>query len=224
LSKAKEELQNARENLEIVQNGITSRYKELSNTQIRSTIDGMILAVPIKVGNSVIQANTFNDGTTIATVADMTNMQFQCNVDETDVGKLHEGMGVKLTIGALQNVELDAVLEYVSPKATEDNGVVLFEVKAAARIPADVFVRAGYSANANIVIENREGVLTLPESTVEFDEGKSYVYVLTSSEESEEQTFDKREITIGLSDGIRVEILSGITADDKVRGAKEEKK
>ena len=133
-------------------------------------------------------------------------------------------MGVKLTIGALQNVELDAVLEYVSPKATEDNGVVLFEVKAAARIPADVFVRAGYSANANIVIENREGVLTLPESTVEFDEGKSYVYVLTSSEESEEQTFDKREITIGLSDGIRVEILSGITADDKVRGAKEEKK
>ena len=102
--------------------------------------------------------------------------------------------------------------------------MVLFEVKAAARIPADVFVRAGYSANANIVIENREGVLTLPESTVEFDEGKSYVYVLTSSEESEEQTFDKREITIGLSDGIRVEILSGITADDKVRGAKEEKK
>lgn len=154
----------------------------------------------------------------------MSNMQFQGNVDETDVGKLHEGMGVKLTIGALQNVELDAVLEYVSPKATEDNGVVLFEVKAAARIPADVFVRAGYSANANIVIENREGVLTLPESTVEFDEGKSYVYVLTSSEESEEQTFDKREITIGLSDGIRVEILSGITADDKVRGAKEEKK
>lgn len=224
LSKAKEELQNARENLEIVQNGITSRYTELSNTQIRSTIDGMILAVPIKVGNSVIQANTFNDGTTIATVADMSNMQFQGNVDETDVGKLHEGMGVKLTIGALQNVELDAVLEYVSPKATEDNGVVLFEVKAAARIPADVFVRAGYSANANIVIENREGVLTLPESTVEFDEGKSYVYVLTSSEESEEQTFDKREITIGLSDGIRVEILSGITADDKVRGAKEEKK
>ncbi len=209
LSKAKEELQNARENLEIVQNGITSRYKELSNTQIRSTIDGMILAVPIKVGNSVIQANTFNDGTTIATVADMSNMQFQGNVDETDVGKLHEGMGVKLTIGALQNVELDAVLEYVSPKATEDNGVVLFEVKAAARIPADVFVRAGYSANANIVIENREGVLTLPESTVEFDEGKSYVYVLTSSEESEEQTFDKREITIGLSDGIRVEIPVG---------------
>lgn len=224
LNKAKEELRNARENLEIVQKGITSRYKELSNTQIRSTIDGMILDVPIKVGNSVIQANTFNDGTTIATVADMSNMQFQGNVDETDVGKLHEGMGVKLTIGALQNVELDAALEYVSPKATEDNGVVLFEVKAAAVIPENVFVRAGYSANANIVIENREGVLTVPESTIEFEEGKSYAYVLTSPEGNDEQTFEKREVEIGLSDGIRVEIVSGITADDRIRGAKEEKK
>lgn len=224
LNKAKEELRNARENLEIVQKGITSRYKELSNTQIRSTIDGMILDVPIKVGNSVIQANTFNDGTTIATVADMSNMQFQGNVDETDVGKLHEGMDVKLTIGALQNVELDAALEYVSPKATEDNGVVLFEVKAAAVIPENVFVRAGYSANANIVIENREGVLTVPESTIEFEEGKSYAYVLTSPEGNDEQTFEKREVEIGLSDGIRVEIVSGITVDDRIRGSKEEKK
>lgn len=224
LNKAKEELRNARENLEIVQKGITSRYKELSNTQIRSTIDGMILDVPIKVGNSVIQANTFNDGTTIATVADMSNMQFQGNVDETDVGKLHEGMDVKLTIGALQNVELDAALEYVSPKATEDNGVVLFEVKAAAVIPENVFVRAGYSANANIVIENREGVLTVPESTIEFEEGKSYAYVLTSTEGNDEQTFEKREVEIGLSDGIRVEIVSGITVDDRIRGSKEEKK
>ncbi|MDE6374520.1 MAG: efflux RND transporter periplasmic adaptor subunit, partial [Alistipes sp.] len=105
LAKAEEELQNARENMEIVKNGITQRYKDLSNTQIRSTIDGMILDVPIKVGNSVIQANTFNDGTTIATVADMTNMQFQGNIDETDVGKLHEGMHVKLTIGDMQDVE-----------------------------------------------------------------------------------------------------------------------
>ncbi|MDE7451251.1 MAG: efflux RND transporter periplasmic adaptor subunit, partial [Alistipes sp.] len=161
---------------------------------------------------------------TIATVADMSNMQFQGNVDETDVGKLHEGMGVKLTIGALQNVELDAELEYVSPKATEDNGVVLFEVKAAARIPADIFVRAGYSANANIVIENREGVLTLPESTIEFDGGKSYVYVLTSTEEAADQTFEKREVEIGLSDGIAVEIVSGVTAADKVRGTKKEEK
>ena len=224
LQKAEEELQNAKENLEIVKNGITSRYKELSNTQIRSTIDGMILDVPIKVGNSVIQANTFNDGTTIASVADMSNMLFRGNVDETDVGKLHEGMPVKLTIGALQNVELDANLEYVSPKATEDNGVIMFEVKAAVKIPADVFVRAGYSANASIVIESREGVLTLPESTVEFEGEKTYVYLLTSAEDIAEQTFDKREVKIGLSDGINIELTEGVTADDKVRGAKEDKK
>ena len=207
LQKAEEELQNAKENLEIVKNGITSRYKELSNTQIRSTIDGMILDVPIKVGNSVIQANTFNDGTTIASVADMSNMLFRGNVDETDVGKLHEGMPVKLTIGALQN-----------------NGVIMFEVKAAVKIPADVFVRAGYSANASIVIESREGVLTLPESTVEFEGEKTYVYLLTSAEDAAEQTFDKREVKIGLSDGINIELTEGVTADDKVRGAKEDKK
>ena len=224
LEKAEEELQNAKENLEIVKNGISSRFKELSNTQIRSTIDGMILDVPIKVGNSVIQANTFNDGTTIATVADMSNMLFRGNVDETDVGKLHEGMPVKLTIGALQNVELDAALEYVSPKATEDNGVILFEVKAAVTIPADVFVRAGYSANASVMIQSREGVLTLPESTVEFEGDKTYVYVLTSAEGAEEQTFDKHDVKIGLSDGMNIEITEGVTAGEKIRGVKEEKK
>ena len=217
-------LANDARDLEIVKNGITSRYKELSNTQIRSTIDGMILDVPVKVGNSVIQSNTFNDGTTIATVADMSNMLFRGNVDETDVGKLHETMPVKLTIGALQNVELDALLEYVSPKATEDNGVIMFEVKAAVKIPENVFVRAGYSANASIVIQSREGVLTLPESTVEFEGDKTYVYLLTSADGAEEQTFDKHEVKIGLSDGINIELTEGVTAESKVRGAREEKK
>lgn len=220
LLKAEEELRNAKENLEIVKEGIASRFAELSNTQIRSTIDGMILDVPIKVGNSVIQANTFNDGTTIATVADMSNMQFQGNVDETDVGKLHEGMPVKLTIGALQDVELDATLEYVAPKSTESNGVILFEVKAAVQIPEGVFVRAGYSANASVVIQSREGVLTLPEGCVEFEGDKTYVQVLTSPEDAEDQTFERREVRIGLSDGVNVEITEGVTAGDKIRGAR----
>ena len=224
LDKALEELQNARDNLEIVQNGITSRYKELSNTQIRSTIDGMILDVPIKVGNSVIQANTFNDGTTIATVADMTNMLFRGKIDETDVGKLHDGMPVKLTIGAMQNVELDARLEYVAPKATEENGVVMFEVKAAVEVPDSIFVRSGYSANANIMIRSREGILTLPESTIEFEGAKTYVEVLTGAEDADPQTFEKREVQIGLSDGINIEITDGLTTQDKVRGSKAENK
>ena len=223
LLRAEEELQNAREGLEIVKNGISSRFKELSNTQIRSTIDGMILDVPIKVGNSVIQANTFNDGTTIASVADMSNMLFQGKVDETDVGKLREAMPVKLTIGALQNVELDARLEYVSPKAAEENGVIMFEVKAAVKIREDISVRAGYSANANILIESRENVLTLPESTLEFEGEKTYVQVLTGPEDVEEQTFERREVSVGLSNGIDIEITEGLAADEKVRGARQEK-
>lgn len=220
LAKAEEEMQNARDNLEIVQNGITSRYREVSNTQIRSTIDGMILDVPIKVGNSVIQANTFNDGTTIASVADMGDMLFRGKIDETDVGKLRDGMPVRLTIGAMQNVELDARLEYVSPKATEENGVVMFEVKAAVSIPDSIFVRAGYSANADIMIRSREGILTLPESTVEFEGSDTYVQVLAGDEDADPQVFEKRKVGIGLSNGIDIEITEGITADDRVRGAR----
>lgn len=218
LRKAKEELQNAEDNLEIVQNGITKRYKDLSNTQIRSTIDGMILDVPVKVGNSVIQANTFNDGTTIATVADMSNMQFVGNVDEVDVGKLKEGLNVSLTVGAMQNVKLDARLEYISPKATDVSGVIMFEVKAAAKIPGSVFVRAGYSANADIMIENRENIIVIPESAIEFTNGKPYVYVLKSAPDADPQIFDKREIEIGLSDGINVEVTKGITTKERLRG------
>ena len=220
LAKAEEEMQNARDNLEIVQNGITSRYKEMSNTQIRSTIDGMILDVPIKVGNSVIQANTFNDGTTIATVADMGDMLFRGKIDETDVGKLRDAMPVKLTIGAMQNVELDARLEYVSPKASEENGVVMFEVKAAVAVPDSIFVRAGYSANANIMIQSREGIITLPESTIEFEGSDTYVQVLAGPEDADPQTFERRKVGIGLSDGINIEITDGVTPDERVRGAR----
>lgn len=217
LAKAEEELRNARENMEIVKNGITQRYKDLSNTQIRSTIDGMILDVPIKVGNSVIQANTFNDGTTIASVADMSDMLFRGKVDETDVGKLRSGMPVRLTVGAMQDVELAARLEYVAPKAAEENGLVLFEVKAAAAVPDSLFVRAGYSANAEIEILRREGVLVLPESCVEFEGDKAWVHVLTSEEEAPEQTFERREVRTGISDGIDVEIVSGIDESDRIR-------
>lgn len=220
LEKAEEELQNARDNLEITKNGIASKYKELSNTQVRSTIEGMILDVPVKVGNSVIQANTFNDGTTIATIADMSKMLFRGNVDETDVGKLQSGMPVRLTVGAMQNVTLDAELEYVSPKATEENGVVMFEVKAAVQIPSNVFVRSGYSANAEIEILNREGVLTIPEGCIEFEGDKTYVYVLTSAEHADPQTFDKREVKAGLSDGVNIEITEGIDSETQIRGAK----
>ena len=219
--KADEELRNARENLEIVKEGIASRFAELSNTQIRSTIDGMILDVPIKVGNSVIQANTFNDGTTIASIADLNDMIFRGKVDETEVGRLREGMPVKLTIGALQDVALNAVLEYIAPKGAEENGVIMFEIKASTQIPPDLFVRAGYSANAEIVTDRRAGVLTVPESAVEFEGDKTFVNLLTSDSTATDQTFERKEVKLGLSNGVNVEVTEGLSGGEKLRGTKQ---
>ena len=225
MARAKEEVQNAQDNLEIVQNGITSRNAELSNTQIRATITGMILDVPIKVGNSVIQSNTFNDGTTIATIADLGDMIFRGKVDETEVGRLKEGMPVKITIGALQDVSMNATLEYVSPKGTDENGVVMFEIKAATEVPENVFVRAGYSANAEIIIDRREGVMTIPESSVEFENEQAYVNILKSDPNNEdEQIFERKNITLGLSNGINVEVLSGLDGNEHIRGDKKDPK
>ena len=220
LAKAKEEVQNAKDNLEIIQNGIASRNAELSNTQIRATITGMILDVPVKVGNSVIQSNTFNDGTTIASVADLNDMIFRGKVDETEVGRLKENMPVKLTIGALQDISLDATLEYVAPKGTEENGVVMFEIKAATKIPQDLFLRAGYSANAEIVIDRRAGVLTIPESTITFEGDKTFINVFTSDTTAKDnQVFEKKEVKLGLSNGVNVEVTEGLKGDENIKGA-----
>ena len=217
--KAEEELQNAQDNLEIVRDGIAKRSAQYSNTQIRSTIDGMILDVPIKVGNSVIQSNNFNDGTTIATVADMNDMIFKGKIDETEVGMLKEGMPITLIIGALKEARFDARLEYISPKGTEENGAVLFEIKAAATIPDTVFVRAGYSANAEIILERKEEVLSIPESAVEFSGDSTFVQVLQDSL-SRPQKFKRSPVTLGLSDGIKIEVKSGLKSSESIRGNK----
>ena len=140
---AREELQAAKDNLEIVKEGITQSSASFSSTLIRSTITGLILDVPIKEGNSVIMSNTFNDGTTIATVADMSDLIFRGNVDETEVGRIHEGIPVKITLGALQNMKFNASLEYISPKSIENNGANQFEIKAAIQIPDSVTIPVG---------------------------------------------------------------------------------
>lgn len=215
--KAKEEAENAQDALEIIREGISKKSTTSSTTQVRSTITGMILDVPIKVGNSVIQSNTFNDGTTIASVADMSNMLFKGKVDETEVGRIHEGMPIKLTVGALESRKFDALLEYVAPKGVEENGAVLFEVKAAVSLPADAFIRAGYSANAEIVLKKAEGVLTLPESCVEFNGDSAFVQVV--EQEMPLQVFKRRPVKVGLSDGIKIEIQEGLAENDKVRGS-----
>lgn len=215
--KAIEELENSKDNLDIVKTGISKKTAQYSNTQIRSTITGMILDVPIKAGNSVIQANTFNDGTTIATVANMNDMIFIGKIDETEVGRVHTGMPIKLSVGAIDGKKFDATLEYIAPKGVEENGAILFEIKAAARIPDTVVVRAGYSANAEIVLAKVEKVLTVPESTITFSNDSSYVYLLKDSVDHK-QVFDKKYVKIGLSDGIKVEIKEGLKKGDRIRG------
>ena len=215
--KAVEDLQYAQDNLEIVRDGISKRSAQMSNTQIRSTISGMILDVPVKVGNSVILSNTFNDGTTIATVADMNDLIFIGTIDETEVGRVHPGMPIKLTVGALENQNFDAFLEYISPKATEESGAILFEIKAAASIPDSVTIRAGYSANAEIVLQKADSVLTIPETAISFRNDSTFVQILTDSV-AMPQLFEERPIRIGISDGINVEILEGLSLGEKVKG------
>lgn len=221
VKQAREEKQTAKDNLEIIKEGITKNSASFSSTMIRSTIDGLVLDVPVKAGNSVIMSNTFNDGTTIATVANMNDLIFRGNIDETEVGRIHEGMPVKLTIGALQNLTFNAVLEYISPKGVETNGANQFEIKAAIAVPDSTQIRSGYSANAEIVLQRADKVLAVPESTIEFSGDSTFVYIMTDS--VPEQKFKRTQVTTGMSDGIKIEIKKGVTAKDKIRGAEKKK-
>jgi len=214
---AKEELSTAENNLELVKNGVLKKAETASNTLVRSTINGMILDVPIKVGNSVIQSNTFNDGTTIAMVANMQDMIFEGKVDETEVGKIKVGMPIELEIGAIEKDKFAATLKYISPKGVEENGAIQFEIKADVQLKDNQFIRAGYSANANIVLERKDSVMVIPEGMLKFDNDSAYVEVLTNAEENQ---YEKRKVKTGLSDGINIEIVEGLTKDDKVKGDK----
>ncbi len=219
LRQAREESAAAQDNLEVVRDGVSKTNASASSTLIRSTVTGLILDIPVKVGNSVILANTFNDGTTIATVANMNDLIFCGNIDETEVGRLTTGMTMKITIGALQDLKFDARLEYISPKATDQNGANQFEIKAAVNLPtSSEQIRSGYSANAEIVLAEARGVLSVPESAIEFSGNDTFVYVVKGS--GKEKTYERRKVTTGLSDGINIEIRSGLKKGETVRGPK----
>lgn len=211
-----EELRAAKDNLSLVRTGITQSSAKISNTLVRSTVNGTILDIPIKVGNSVIQTNNFNDGTTVASVADLSDMLFVGKIDETEVGRLSPGMPIEITIGAIQDRTIPATLEYISPKGSEESGAILFEMKAALSIPDDLFIRAGYSANAAIILEQRNNVLTIPESTLEFNGDSAFVYLVKNEEPQE---FERHNVVIGLSDGINIEVIEGLKEKDKIRGS-----
>ena len=216
LHQAKEENTAAEDALQVVRDGVSKANASASSTLIRSTISGVILDIPVKVGNSVILANTFNDGTTIATVANMNDLIFRGNIDETEVGQLVSGMPMKITIGALQDLQFDAALEYISPKAVESNGANQFEIKAAVKLAEGGKIRSGYSANAEIVLSSAEKALSIPESAIEFSGDSTFVYIIKG--EGKEKTYERTQVTTGLSDGVNIEIKKGLTVKDKVRG------
>ena len=216
LNQAKHEKMAAEDALEVIRDGVSKSNANASSTLIRSTISGVILDIPVKVGNSVILSNTFNDGTTIATVANMNDLIFRGNIDETEVGQLVNGMNMKITIGALQDLKFDAALEYISPKAEESNGANQFEIKAAVKLVEGGKIRSGYSANAEIVLARADKVLSIPESAIEFSGDSTFVYVIKG--EGKEKSYERTQVETGLSDGVNVEIKKGITAKDKVRG------
>lgn len=210
------ELESAEDAYLIVKEGISKYNASESNTLVRATIDGLVLDVPVKVGSSVIQANTFNDGTTVATIADMNNLIFKGKVDETEVGKLRVGMPMEITIGALPDLHPTAFLEYIAPKGTEENGANTFEIKGALNVDSVSQLRSGYSANASVILSRVSNAVTLPESTVVFEGDSTFVYVL-KSQDGKKQIFDRRKIDTGLSDGIRIEV-NGLDTIAKVRG------
>jgi len=212
LKTAREDLDAAENNLQLIREGITKTAGAASNTIIRSTIEGMVLTVPVEVGNSVIESNTFNDGTTIATIADMGEMIFKGKVDESEVGKLHEGMELIMTVGAIDTEKFTAKLEHISPKGVEENGAIQFEIRAAVELKENLFIRAGYSANADIVLERRDSVMAVQESLIKYEGDTASVEVETAP-----QVFKKKIIKTGLSDGVNVEVLSGITKKDKLK-------
>ena len=216
LNQSKQEKLAAVDALEVVRDGVSQSNAKASSTLIRSTISGVILDIPVKVGNSVILSNTFNDGTTIATVANMNDLIFRGNIDETEVGQLAMGVQMKITIGALQDLKFDAALEYISPKAVESNGANQFEIKAAVKLAEGGKIRSGYSANAEIVLAKADKVLTVPESAIEFSGDSTFVYIIKG--EGKQKSYERTAVTTGLSDGVNIEIKKGLTAKDKVRG------
>ncbi len=212
LKKAEAEYSAARNNLQLIREGVTEKNMEDANTLIRSTTDGMVLDVAVKEGNLVIESSTSNVGTTVAVVADMNDMIFEGSIDESEVGKIKEGMPLILTIGAIEDEKFDATIEYIAPKGKKVSGAIQFDIRARLKLKKSQFVRAGYSANADIVLEKKEEVLAVKERWIRFDEGKSFVEIETAP-----QVFKRMEIEVGLSDGLNIELLAGIDKDQPIK-------
>lgn len=213
-NREKVNVRSARENYDIIKTGTTAGLGAAANTEILATVSGMVLDVPVKTGNQVIEANNFNDGTTIATLADVNKMIFEGKVDESEVGKISEDLPLEITVGAIENKKFDAVLDYIAPKGVEENGAIQFEIKGTLSQKDTTFIRAGLSANASIILARADSVLSVKEGLVQYDPKTQDPFVEI---ETGDQQFERREVELGISDGINVEIKSGITSDDKIK-------
>lgn len=204
----------ARQNYDIVKTGSTKGLGSSANTLIRSTVPGMVLEMPVEVGNQVIESNNFNEGTTIAALADVNRMIFEGMVDESEVGKIKEGYPLEITVGAIDNATFDAVLDYIAPKGKEENGAIQFEIKGTLQKQDTTFIRAGLSANASIILARADSVLSIKEALVQFDEEtkKPYVEIKTGDKQ-----FERKDIVLGISDGIHVEVKEGLTDEDEIK-------
>jgi HlyD family secretion protein len=210
---AVQELENARTDYQIILKGSAGGATN-ANTNILATVNGTILEIPVEVGDQVILANNFNDGTTVATIADLGKMIFEGQVDEGEVAKLAVGMPLEISLGALEEQKFDATLKFIAPKGVEESGAVKFKIEGDVSVSDTVMIRAGYSANASLVLEKKDSIMVIPEALLQFDRetDKPYVEVATG-----EQQFERRDIEIGLSDGVNVEIVSGLEMEDKVK-------
>lgn len=211
---AKQSYGAANKRYDIVKTGTAKGFGNAANTQIRATVSGMVLEVPVEVGNQVIESNNFNEGTTIAAIADVEKMIFEGKVDESEVGKIKEELPLEITVGAIENTVFDAVLDYIAPKGKEENGAIQFEIKGTMKKQDSVFIRAGLSANASIILARADSVLAVKEALVQFDEETKKPFVEI---ENGDQKFERKDIELGVSDGIFVEVKSGISTDDKIK-------
>ncbi|MEL4454639.1 efflux RND transporter periplasmic adaptor subunit [Lutimonas vermicola] len=210
---SRQDLINAQNDYQIIQKGYTGKGGS-ANTNIRATATGMILEIPVKEGYQVIQSNNFNAGTTIASIADMSKMIFEGKVDEAEVGKLEEGIDIEVGLGAIEKKKFPAKLNFIAPKGTEENGAVQFKIKADVVLDEEYFVRAGYSANADIVLEKKDSVMSIKESLIQFDKKTEVPYVEIKTGDQE---FERKDVELGISDGINVEVISGVSEDDEIK-------
>jgi HlyD family secretion protein len=207
------ELENAKADYRIIRLG-SAGGSSSANTNIRATVTGTLLEIPVEEGDQVIQSNNFNDGTTIATIADLGKMIFEGKVDEGEVGKLKVGMPLEISLGAIEDKTFNAKLKFIAPKGVEEAGAVQFKIEGDVEVDNDFLIRAGYSANASLTLEKKDSILVIPEALLQFDKKTDKPYVEVSVGE---QQFERKDVEIGISDGINVEIISGITEEDEVK-------